>query len=64
MVGRVAGHEIIQHRLFSMPAEGISGRSVDITVGIATASELRAPFTTRFNVSPLTAGRLRSLCKQ
>lgn len=62
MIGRVGGHEAIQHRFLGVPQEAVSGRSPDITTSGVTARELLTSFTTRFNINAGTAGMLRGLC--
>jgi RHS repeat-associated protein len=59
MIGRVGAHEAIQHRLLGIGQEGLLN---DISSSGATAQELRAAFTTRFNIHPLTASILNGKC--
>jgi hypothetical protein len=60
MIGRVGAHEAIQHRLLGIGQEGLLN---DISSSGATARELRAVSTTRFNIHPLTAGILSGRCR-
>lgn len=62
MIGRVAGHEAIQHRLLGIPQEAVAGRSPDITTSGVTARELLTRVTTRFDINSGTADLLRDLC--
>jgi hypothetical protein len=61
MIGRVGAHELIQHRLLGILPEGTLK---DITSSKAvTPRALRAAFTTRFNLNPLTAAMLSNRCR-
>lgn len=55
MIGRIGAHELIQHRLLGVLSEGTMK---DVTSSRISARELRAVFTTRFNLNPLTAAML------
>jgi len=60
MIGRIAAHELIQHRLLGIPSEGTMK---DVTSSRISSRELRAVFTTRFNLNPLTAAMLSNRCR-
>jgi RHS repeat-associated protein len=57
MIGRIGAHEIIQHRLLGILQEGTMK---DVTSSRITPRELRALYTTRFN---LNAGSAQQLIK-